>query len=202
MTRLRFRGRAAIHDYLVSVAKSQLKELGFSSSAIGTEHDDNEYRQYAQMVNDPAMRAIRYRPDGIAFNPNSRQSFLFELKWAKEEYFNYSIEFESFEAIRDNWANQRMLYVFADVRIDFIEKIWSLIDPLKSCWYSSLDNPAIVYVPRVNDWETKKAELNHRNPNILFKDCDHTGGSGTPYFLIPKLSNSFQTLETSIYSFA
>jgi hypothetical protein len=181
--------RAKQHDELaVSLVEMIFSQYGFSGFRIGTETDSQDCWNFLLTQSDPTSIMLRFRPDRVQVKPGVR-TVLCEVKSEAQGRPNFAIEFYSWQAATMwNRSGRHVMYAMVDVQN---EKVFA-------CWAENIPSPHIIRVPKRWDFEKHMQQLQREAPWAELLPVEHTGGSGTPYFLVPKNSKYLWPLDAFI----
>lgn len=182
-----FHHRSHFHDKIaIPYVQEQLAKYDLKGIPYGVEVHDPDLQRALMLLGRQNKMALRdrYKPDlyivpqpeGMKINP-SVPPLLCEVKNENGARPNFAVEFDSFCAAKI-WDNgqKNVIYIFVKMGQDTpIEA--------KACWVSSIYFRSVL-VPRRFDFEKNISELEEGYPQYRFEPVGHTGGSGTPYFLI------------------
>ncbi len=174
-----FHNRTWVHDNIaVPAMEEDFLSAGYKSFVSGIEFDDPELKQMLRNQQDLTSMRIRYKPDRILVHPKDG-SLMCEIKSESQGYNNFAIEFNSYAMVIEWGKMNKILYAFAN------------INETRNCkmtytWAENIKLPSTVIVPNRSDANVNKQWIKKKFPTILIKHVQHRGGSGTPYFLVPK----------------
>lgn len=199
-----FQSRSYLHDKVaIPYVQELLAKYDLEGIPYGVEvHDKNLQRALMLFGRQDEMAlknrykpdlCIVPRPDGMKINPKVRP-FLCEVKSENETHPNFAIEFDSFCAA-ELWDNgqRNVIYIF-------VKMAQGVPIEARACWVSGLCFKP-VFVPRRFDFEKNIKELEAKYPRIKFQPVEHTGGSGTPYFLIRQDASYLRLFDSFIAQF-
>jgi hypothetical protein len=184
-----FTGRARQHDdQAVGLVKAIFSKYGFLGFRIGAEIDHKNHWSLLTAQADPTSIMLRFRPDLVLVKPGVR-TVMCEVKSEAQGYVNFAVEFNSWRAATIwNRSGRHVMYALVDLRDERVS----------ACWADDIPRPATVRVPRRWDWEKHKSFLQRGAPWANLEVVNHAGGSGTPYFLIPKAADYLRPVERFI----
>lgn len=179
-----FRQRIRQHDEVaIPIVVERFKLFGFECFVTGTEVDSRELQLALRAQHDDTSLMMRFRPDRILISRGNR-SLLCEVKSENKGYRNFAIEVESYiAAILWNTASRNVMHALVDL---------SNNDLVICCWLNEIPKPKLIKIPRRRGFPRAIGRVRQRFPDIPFETTEWKGGSGTPYFLLPK-SSSFLT---------
>lgn len=157
-------------------------EYGFAGHVTGVETDGRGLRKALLSKTDKASLAYRFRPDMI-FTKAGYPSLMCEIKSEGQNSKNYAIEFLSFEAAK-GWGkiHEMAMYIFVSVENG---------KNVHCCLIDNVCTPAVVFMPANHqDTRENKRYISSNHPNVKIIEKKRRNGSGTPYFLIPKLATN------------
>lgn len=170
-------------DDALPLVRIAFEKQGFSLFPFGGELVP-ELQKMLRNLSNGTSKMLRYRPDLVAVNLE-RGSLLVEIKSEQAGSPNFAVEFDAWDAARLwNQQTRRVLYVF----VDLLERT------VTACWPETLC-PQKVYVPRINDVARIKASC----PDAVVKHRPAVYGSGTAFFLVPKMS--LEAIESVLCAF-
>lgn len=183
-------GRLKQHDELaLSILEKELNKHQIVLIRDGYE-TNNELKAHLLQYIDPTSKFIRARPDLIGVVSYKKTcNFMLELKSGDLRYPNFSVEADAFNNSR-KYATQHddvlAVTAFVDISTKDCKAAWTLdIKPWK------------IRVPN----RPSDGVQNYKRMKSLFDNvemCDYRGGSGTPYFLVPKNAKYLKPLSLFI----
>lgn len=184
---LGWEGRKDQHDTAgVPLVCAVFLEYGFTGYAFGAEAGNASFHRAVQAQTDPTSLLLRFRPDR-AFVRTGLRSLLCEIKTEGHDSPNFALELDSWQAARQwNAAYEHVAFVFVDLRCG--EAV--------ACWATMIPMPQKVYVPRRFDFIQQRERVAREMPAARLCDCTHRGGSGTPFFLVPKAAAFLRPLRS------
>ena len=187
-----FNSRVNGHDNIaVPFVEAELKKNGLDSIRYGVEIYAKIFQQALYKLgrqNDMALRD-RFKPDLYILPVGIIPPLLCEIKSENRGHPNFAIEFDSYCAAKIwDGGSKQVIYTF----VDFNNSI-----QIKLCWLEDV-RFIEVRVPNRFDFAKNMLELNKKYPYVQFVEVPHTGGAGTPFFLIPKISIYLKPLDMFI----
>jgi hypothetical protein len=181
--------RAQQHDErAISLVDMIFSRYGFSGFRIGAETDSQDCWELLLAQSDPTSIMLRFRPDRVQIKPGAR-AVLCEVKSEAQGHPNFAIEFYSWlAATMWNRSGHHVMYALADLRSGKVS----------ACWAEDIPPPFVVRVPRRWDHGKHISRLQREAHWAELLLVEHKGGSGTPYFLVPKNSEYLWPLDMFI----
>lgn len=178
-----FDGRIGIHDTACTIFINGLSPYNISSVPIGTEYNSFGAAEFLKRYDDNLAKFVRHFPDMYVV-VSDKKHILVDVKGDRGITGNFSIEADSLYAgIELYKINKPTYFAFVtlpdqDVKLIKADKV----------------NPNCIWIPRWRETQFKDDMVaKFGESKIKIKDC--SGGSGTPYVLIPKSHPGFIKLE-------
>lgn len=192
-----FSKRSRYHDQIALPAVKELflEEYSLTGHVIGAEIDYEALRESLRANLDLMSLKFRYRPDILFTSSNPKvPALLAEIKCEVSGYNNWAIEFFSYLAAKEWDAPQKnVIYIFVEIDGESEE-----ITKMDACWCNSVRFPLQIKMPTGHrDYHKNKEWVKENYPHVLIDDkyARNGGGSGTPFFTIPKASNYLKGIE-------
>ena len=174
--------RMKVHDKIgFPAAWNALEKKGYTLELAGQERYSDNFRNILSQNSDLTSIHLRWHPD-IEATKNGK-SVLCEVKThdiTHRDTGNYAVEADSYKAAK--MLAIPVIYIFVEVADGVIVILrWCCSDDI---------TPSVIRIPDRFDFERKREELKtYFSDTVRFEAWPHSGGSGTPYFLVPKRSD-------------
>jgi len=174
--------RMELHDKIGYLAVCvALEEKGYAVERTGMERYSDETIDKLSQNSDSTSTFLRWHPDIAAIG--NGKSHLCEVKTVdvtRRDTGNWAIEADSYKAAK--MFVIPVIYIFVDV-------VNGQAISIKWCQSDDI-TPSVITIPDRFNFEQKRDELKiYFSDGVRFEPRPHNGGSGTPYFLIPKRSD-------------
>ncbi len=175
-----FPSRAKPHDRAMECISSLMLLVDFESAGRRGIEMDDEYTQWLlRQQYDDVSTDYRWQADQLFTRPGDRSVYC-DVKTSGSTRDSFYMEADSYRALRRCDSNGQRVFV-------------AFVNPhsydICACWCSEIPEPFNIRIAR---WSEKKWEHYHRMkqywPCANVKFVPVNGGSGTPFFLIPKTS--------------
>jgi len=171
-----FEQRNGEHERAFCLVRNGFDLYGFQCYIVGAESDVSALQDALRQQDDDVSILWRYRPDLLIVKPGDL-AVLCELKSDADGHKNFAIEADSLLSAKE-WAQiVPVMYAFVDVEERRVTCAWATDIPV----------PKMVFVPTMRqEWQDDIQRLQGKWPDTEFIPKSDNGGSGTPYFLLPK----------------
>ena len=173
--------RMEVHDKIgFPAAWNALEQKGYTLCRTGMERYSDEAIDKLSRNSDITSVLLRWHPDIAAVKDGN--SHLCEVKTndiTHRDTGNYAIEADSYRAAK--MFVIPIIYIFVEVAEEAVVVIrWCCSDDIE---------PSVIRITDRFNFEQKRDKLRpYFSDTVRFESWPHSGGSGTPYFLVPKRS--------------
>ncbi len=179
-----FSGRISNHDRACAVFTMALQHRGIISVPVGLECNKNGASKLLIKYDNDMSRFMRHFPDIYVILTRDSHVLIDVKSLDNSKYKNFSIEADSL------YAASQLCQLMLPVYFACVELDTQIIGMIKA----DLIFPPTIHVPRSH----RMADMREKFPRACIEFKDRTGGSGTPYVLIPKTHCNLNTLDTFI----
>lgn len=183
-----FHTRRKPHDeQAVPLVMARFQAYGFKIFPWGTEHRNARLAELLRLHYDPTSALIRHQPDLAVIHAEPIvRSVLCEVKSESQGRPNFAIAVDSFRSARALRAGEcHVMYALVDLSTEQI----------LACWADQIPAPSRIFVPKRWDYEQTRERLLKEWPGVLLVSRSCSGGSGTPFLLIPKTADYLLPLD-------